>query len=206
MIKINLLPVAKKKVPALGKARIPKLDLKKIKLPVGWIVVGLVLIGISLAIMALINLRFQQRTQQIQMDIAEMQRKIEAFNVDIMKIEEAKRVKGELFQKIEIIRGLKESQRGPVRMMAALSDSTPQGLWLSDLRPVGESVYNIGGYATQTKSIVTFINNISKSPYFYSVELVGLSQATLPNYAEGIQQFTLNARIKYREEEGQTRQ
>lgn len=206
MIKINLLPVAKKKAPAVGKAKVPKLELKKIKLPIGWIVVGLIFIGVSLAIMALINLRFQQRTQQIQSDIAEMKRKIEAFNVDIVKIEEAKRVKGELFQKIEIIRSLKESQSGPVRMMAALSDSTPPGLWLSELRPVGEAVYNITGYAIQTKLIVDFINNISKSPYFSSVELIGLSQANLPNYPENIQQFVLSANIKYRGEEGQTRQ
>ena len=206
MIKINLLPVAKKKAPVIGRPRLPKLEFKKLKLPIGWIITGLLLIGLSLGVMQFVNLRFKQRGEQIQMDIAEMQRKIEVFKVDILKIEDAKRVKGELFQKIEIIRGLKESQRGPVRMMAALSDSIPQGLWLSDLKPIGESIYSITGYSLQTKSIVDFVNNISKSPYFYGTELANLAQATLPNYPMPIQQFEIRARIKYREGEGQVKQ
>jgi len=200
MIKINLMPTKRK--PTVAKPKVPKPKVAKVRIKVPWgtIIIGLILIGASLAVMSVINGRLDQQAEQIRFETADLNRKIAALKVDIRKIEEAKRVKGEVMQKIEIIRNLKEAQHGPVRMMAALSDSMPEGVWITDFRPESETVYSVSGMALNTKVLVQFIYALDASPYFHSIELLGLSRTVLPNFPLPLQSFSLKVNVKYEKE------
>jgi len=197
MIKINLVPTKKK--PTVAKVKVPKPKISKVKISVPWgtIIIGIILVGASIAVMNTLNGRFQRQAEQIRFETQDINRKIAALKVDIRKIEEAKRVKGEVTQKIEIIRSLKEAQRGPVKMMSSLSDAIPEGVWITDLRPEGEAVYNMQGMAINTKALVQFIYSLDATPHFHSIELMGLSRMTSPNFPVPLQSFSLKANVKY---------
>lgn len=74
-------------------------------------------------------------------------------------------------QKLRVIVQLKRNQTGPVLLLDEVSRRLPDGLWLTRMEAVEESV-DIQGAALSNTAIADFHSNLRASPYFDEVVLL----------------------------------
>ena len=167
MIRVNLLPEAKRKVAAVPKLGMPKF---KFELPIAWIIGGLAAVLVTCIALAVFHLTLQKNIKKIQGDIAQVEQQIATLKIDIAKVEEAKRRKNQLIQKLEVIDTLKRQQSGPVRLLDVLASCIPPKLWLQEISEDGK-IITITGNTLEENSIAQFMTNMEKSNFFIQVEL-----------------------------------
>jgi type IV pilus assembly protein PilN len=100
----------------------------------------------------------------------------------------------QLRAKLATIEVLERQRRGPVHVLDDLSESTPEKLWLTEMRESGGGMTLLGkGLDNQT--IAQFMRKLAASRFFENVDLVETKQVE-----EGqakLKQFTISARVNY---------
>ncbi len=88
------------------------------------------------------------------------------------QIAAARQEKDQIEQKVALIESLRNSQRGPVRLMNQLLDAIPNDpkLWLTNLMQRGGGV-TLEGRAFDVPTIADFIAKLGRQPLFRNVEL-----------------------------------
>jgi type IV pilus assembly protein PilN len=158
MIKINLLsegkrPAAVRKARGAGEAR----DLA----------LWMLLLGALLGILATggywwyLNGKLQEKQEEV----AQAQKDVDALQAVIKEVEDFKKKKKNLADKIAIINELKSNQRGPVRVMDYISRALPELLWLDRLKMNASSI-EIDGRAFNPNAVANFMDNLDKVPEF----------------------------------------
>jgi len=156
MIKINLLPT-KKMRKALG--------IKQELLLSGLL---LVLLGILLGLLW----GWQtNRVENLTMQKNEKKQKLDQLKKVVAEVEQFKKDKALYEQKIQIIQDLEAKQSGPVHVLDELSLDITDKLWFQSLSLKGDTL-TLSGSAFANISIVDFINNLKRSPYFQNVQLL----------------------------------
>jgi type IV pilus assembly protein PilN len=83
--------------------------------------------------------------------------------------------KAELSEKLALIDRLRVSQRGPVTLLATVSRSIPDGLWLMELTEKGPSI-QVEGRAASLTAVTDFVERLQNSGQFdRPVEIVTTS-------------------------------
>jgi len=165
MIKVNLLPEqARRKTAKKKRAKV------KFEFPLAWILGGLATIIAVCIGLAIVHLSLQKKVKAIESEIAMVESQIASLKIDIGKVDQAKRVKNQLIQKLEVIDSLKRQQSGPVRLLDELAACIPPKLWLQEMTEDGASI-QVKGNAMEDTSISQFMNNMNKNAYFTNVEL-----------------------------------
>ena len=178
MIKINLLPVrvSKKKETAIQQ---------------------LVVAGVAVVVIALIvtSLYIFKRVQiaTAQENITSANNKISELKVKIGKLEELKTLKEQVRKKLEVLDQLRKNKTGPAQRLAALSDLTPEQLWLTGYSESGQDV-KISGIASNEDLIAQFMKSLEASSDFMAVELV-VSEQTVVSDAK-MKKFDINMRLE----------
>jgi type IV pilus assembly protein PilN len=99
------------------------------------------------------------------------QKEIDRFEPQLKQVEEFKKTKAEIEQKLDVIQGLNEARSGPVHMLDELATHTPDRIWISKV-----SVHNgrmlMEGMSLDNELVALFLTALEESPYFKSVELV----------------------------------
>jgi type IV pilus assembly protein PilN len=99
------------------------------------------------------------------------QKEIDRFEPQLKQVEEFKKTKAEIEQKLDVIQGLNEARSGPVHMLDELATLTPDRIWISKV-----SVHNgrmlMEGMSLDNELVALFLTALEESPYFKSVELV----------------------------------
>lgn len=196
MIKINLLsegkrPTAVRRAKATGGKLFRSEDLAK------WLFVGsLLLLLAGFGVYWWILYSDLKRTND---QIAEVNEELRELAPIIKEVAEFKAKKAELEHKIEVIRTLKDNQRGPVRILDEVSRGLPELLWLMRLDMTANNV-SITGQTFSTNAVAAFIENLDRVPDFqeprrtqttreddvYNFSLqFGYRPVTLANPAEG---------------------
>src|SRR6202023_3993697 len=88
-----------------------------------------------------------------------------ALQAVIKEVEDFKRKKKNLTDKIAVINELKSNQRGPVRVMDYISRALPELLWLDRLKMNASSI-EIEGRAFNPNAVANFMDNLDKVPEF----------------------------------------
>jgi type IV pilus assembly protein PilN len=91
------------------------------------------------------------------------------------QVVQMEREKQELQEKLSVIRDLEAKKFGPVRMLADLSDATPDKLWLTDFSEKGGSI-RLAGLGVDEQTVADFMRRLSTSPYFRNVDLEETSE------------------------------
>ena len=106
-------------------------------------------------------------------------RELDRVKAEIMALEsivkevEAFQARRELLEKqIEVIGGLKRNQRRPAERLDALSNSLPEKVWLARVDEKGNRLQITGKSLNGNVGIATFMENMSRSPWFGTAELV----------------------------------
>jgi type IV pilus assembly protein PilN len=158
MIKINLLsegkrPAAVRKARGVGEVR----DLA----------LWMLLLGALLGVLAAggywwyLNGKLKEKQEEV----AQVQKEVDALQAVIKEVEDFKKKKKNLADKIAIINELKSNQRGPVRVMDYISRALPELLWLDRMKMNASSI-EIEGRAFNPNAVANFMDNLDKVPEF----------------------------------------
>lgn len=164
MIRINLLNEGRRPA-AVRKARGPSLgdrDWTNLTL------IGAIVLGVLITLGYWWHLGNVRDDVQAEVEVAEAE--VERLRPILAEVEEFKTKKADLERKIEVITDLKNQQRGPVRVMDAVSRGLPELLWL-DRMEVKQSQIQLTGRAFNVNAVSNFIENLDKVPEFQEPRL-----------------------------------
>jgi len=177
MIKINLLPTKKIR--------------KRIGLKQELLLSGLLLLLVLICEALLWNMQ-SHHIETLSLQKNRQQQELNHLKKVVAEVNRFKKDKKLYEQKIKIIKDLEAQQSGPVHVLDELSLNVPDKLWFRSLSMKGNYL-TLSGSAFANISIVDFINNLKKSPYFQDVQLKESKRSgrnKSPVYA-----YTLSTRI-----------
>ncbi len=179
MIRINLLPVREVEREA-GRRQETRL------VYLSMVLVLVVLGGIEAAT--------RMRLAPLKREYAKLQSDIVALDKKSAELTKLEGERKDLEEKLKTIATLEAKKVGPVNVLADLSDSAPEQVWLLEFKESG-GLATISGLGLDDQTIANFMRNLDTSPYFDSVDLVETAQSEL----EGVQlkRFVVNARLSY---------
>lgn len=112
----------------------------------------------------------------------------------LKKAARLKAEKAELERKVSIIGGLRGAQRQPARLLAAISQSLPEQMWLDAIRDTGGRL-EITGRSFDNENLAAFMENLGAVPGvpFSRLALVESKAETL--HGRPIVAFTVSAHL-----------
>lgn len=155
MIEINLLPHREAKRAA---------DLRQ---NLAVLVLGLVVVG---GVIALVDRNLSRDQLAAEAAVRQLEADIARYRPEEQQVAAFKQKRGELEDKIDVIRGLDRARSGPVRILDELSNSTPERLWLTSLLTEGIAI-TVEGDSLDTGVVADFLRALNGSPYFVEVDL-----------------------------------
>jgi len=179
MLKINLLPVREARRKADVRQQLMQL------------VFGLL---ITLGAIAVVHSRISDQISQAQTHVAQMETDITKFKPQLDQVASFKKRKAELLRKIDVIDSLDRARSGPVRVLAEISDRTPDRLWLTSMETKGNTVL-LQGLSLDNELVAVFLRGLNDSPFFGEVDLGGTK---LGNNKSGLKlvKFNINAQLQ----------
>lgn len=180
MIKINLMPVKKRRRPKVTVPKVPILPMM--------IVSALTLIAVGYLWFSIEN-----KISTLKADKVSKEKTLAELKIKIKEVENFEKDNKRYEEKTNIIEQLKKNQSGPVRLLDEISSGIPERVWLSSLNESGGTV-NIEGLAFSNSDIVSFVTNLKGSKYLIDVGLIESKQAVQEKVP--VYQFKLTFKIK----------
>jgi type IV pilus assembly protein PilN len=179
MIRINLLPVTETARVA-GRRQ----DIALGALAIGGLVLALVgAHGWQKARLFAANRSLRQVAQELQA--------IQGPYADVQRLEAQK---SELREKLRVIAQLEAKKVGPVRILAGLSESTPEKLWLTEYADLGGTV-KLTGLGVDEQTVADFMRRLGTLTFFRQVDLDETSQVTQDGAK--VKKFVIRAQMDY---------
>ena len=178
MIKVNLLPVKRK---------------KKHKPIPSFIVTMVIIVLVTIIVMANLAFFFNSRLSKKKALFKTNENKIVELKQKIKEVENFEQLNKTIEQRNGIIEQLRKNQSMPVRLLDEASNLLPSGVWLDKMAVSGENV-SMEGYAFANADIVTYIDNIKNSQTFTEVYLQESKSTTIENTP--LYMFKLTFKIK----------
>ena len=176
MIRVNLLPVR-----AAKRKETIRLQL----MASGAITVLVVLISFGIYI-KMASMRGDSE-EKLRKDKAEQ----EALKREIGVLEEINKQKAVIMDKLNTVKSLEEAKTGPVELLKAIGEATPDKAWLASLTDEGKSI-RLVSYAINENTMSDFMRNLQKNKkMFENVELEGLSRILETETGLEVVSFTL---------------
>jgi type IV pilus assembly protein PilN len=156
MIRINLLPVREER----RKANARRLALTLVAAVAG-----------SLVLSGLVHAKLLHDISSANQMAQQTQAEIDRFGPQLKQVEEFKKTKAEIEQKLDVIQGLNEARSGPVHMLDELANHTPDRIWVTKIGVKGGRL-EMEGMSLDNELVALFLTALEESPYFKDVELV----------------------------------
>ncbi|MBM4136576.1 MAG: hypothetical protein FJ241_07065 [Nitrospira sp.] len=180
MIKINLLPIARKRR-------------KKPKPVPSFIIIMTITTVVVAVIMAYLVFFFNSQLAAKKAQFAANERKIAELKEKIAAVENFEKLNKSIQQKKEIIEQLRKNQSIPVKLLDEISNLLPKGVWLQTMTVSGESI-DVEGYAFTNSEIVSYVDNVKTSKVFFDVYLQESKNTVIENVS--IYNFRLTFKMK----------
>ena len=178
MIKVNLLPIKRK---------------KKHKPIPSFIVTMVIIVLVTIIVMANLAFFFNSRLSKKKALFKTNENKIVELKQKIKEVENFEQLNKTIEQRNGIIEQLRKNQSMPVRLLDEANNLLPSGIWLDKMAVSGENV-SMEGYAFANSDIVTYIDNIKNSQLFTEVYLQESKSTTIENTL--LYMFKLTFKIK----------
>ena len=179
MIRINLLP-GEEAERAAGRRQ---------NLALGTVVFGVALAGLVAA-----HLWQGIRSSSEHRELSRVQtelKTIEGPYADALRFEQQKQ---ELREKLRVIGQLEAKKVGPVRILADLSNATPDKLWLTDFSDQNGTL-RLTGIGIDEQTVADFLRRLGTLPFFQSVDLDETSQ--VDQEGAKLKKFVIRGQIDY---------
>jgi type IV pilus assembly protein PilN len=177
MIKINLLPVKKKK--------------KAKQLP-GFVVSMVLLLLGAAVISAYLVYFFNGRVSARKETIAKNDAKIEELSKKIKAVENYEKLNATYQKNKEIIEQLGKNKTLPVKVLDEVSALLPVGVWLTTLDVKGTNI-DLSGMGFTNSDVVNYVDNLKKSSFFTDVYLKESRQQPSEGYSAYM--FSLSCKV-----------
>ena len=179
MIRINLLPVEEAERAAE----------RRTNLALGSLVLG-IMVFVFVVAHVWQTARFASANRQLRRINADIAALAGPY-ADVTRMEQQKK---ELSEKLRVISQLEAKKVGPVRILAGLSEATPEKLWLTEYADAGGKL-KLTGFGSDEQTVADFLRKLGVLPVFQSVDLDETSQAT----QEGVKlkKFVISGQIDY---------
>lgn len=179
MIRINLLPVKKKKQRNTAIVQL-----------VAMVSVLLISLLGAWAWTAYYDAQVQDQEDQI----AKNNEEIARLNKIIGEVKQLEAQKKRLKSQLDVIKKLERGKTGPVRVLDDLSSYIPKRVWITSFKEKGKSL-TLGGVGLENADISEFLRALEKSKYFSNVKL----QFTESTSQGGVTifKFQLTCRVDY---------
>jgi len=155
MIKVNLLPLKRKKKPK--------------PLPSYLVIMILVTVIVGI-IMAYLTFFFSSRLSDKKNQFAANEKKIAELKEMIKAVEDFEKRNKTFKERNDIIEQLSRNKSLPVKILDEVSALLPAGVWLQTMS-VSAGTMNLEGYGFTNNDIVSYVDNIKNSPLFTEVYL-----------------------------------
>lgn len=165
MIKVNLLPIKRKKKPK----PIPSFLLTAAA------VTAVVLI-VMLGLIFVFNTRLSTKKSQYKAN----ETKLTELKAKIKEVENFEKLNMTIQERNTIIEQLRRNQSIPVKLLDEAGLLLPNGVWLNTMTVSGENV-NIDGYAFANSDIVSYVDNMKNSQTFTDVFLQESKSTNIDN-------------------------
>jgi type IV pilus assembly protein PilN len=163
MIKVNLLPVKRRKKPK----------------PIPAFVVTMIVVTISVGIiMAYLVFFFNSRLEAKKVQYKDNEKKIAEIKEKIKAVENFEQVNKLFQQRTSIIEQLRKNQSIPVKLLDEISKLLPNGVWLQTMTMSGENI-TIDGYAFANSDVVSYVDNLKNSKIFTEIYLQESKSSTI---------------------------
>ena len=106
-----------------------------------------------------------------QQELARIEVEIKHLEEVIKEVQQFETKQEALHKKVGAIEDIKTTQRRPARLLADISRSLPEKMWLVSIKEVGTGL-QISGKSFDNPGIAAFMENLERSPSFSNVELV----------------------------------
>jgi len=166
MIRINLLPVREER---------RKQDLQQFVALMAAVLIG------SVALASVFHWSLRSDLSETKTAIKQTEQQIERFGPQLEKVQEYKKTKAQIEQKLAVIEELEESRSGPVHMLDELAIHAPDRLWITKLQASGRTV-QISGLSLDNELVATFMTALESSAYFKGVELQSTEAKTINGF------------------------
>ena len=177
MIKVNLLPIKKK---------------KKAKRVPTFAVAALALAGVSVVVMLYLLYFFNAKFEDRKKKIAENEQKIAELEKKIKDVADYEKRNQDYKMRKDIIEQLGKSKTIPVKVLDEVSKQLPNGVWLTafDFRGADLTLNCIGFTNTD---VVNYVNNLKNSKLFSDVYLRESVQAQSSGFS--VYNFSITMRV-----------
>ncbi|MEW6107800.1 MAG: PilN domain-containing protein [Nitrospirota bacterium] len=178
MIKVNLLPVKKKK-----KAK-----------PVPAFLISTILITLIVcAVLAYFIYFFTSRVSIRQAKVRENEQKIQELKEKIKEVEDFEKRNTVFQQRKEIIEQLGKNKTLPVKILSEISALLPVGVWLNTMDVKGTDI-SLSCTAFTNTDVVNYVNNLKNSNLFTDIYLQESIQS--PTSGFSLYSFKLTFKVK----------
>jgi type IV pilus assembly protein PilN len=157
MIRINLLPARE------AKRRI----VLRNQLQLAVLLLLLLVVGLGA-----ITLSQSQKRAELEQELVRVETEIASLETIVKEVEVFEARKDQLQRQIEVVTNLKKNQRRPALLMDALSRSLPDQVWLMQVQERGADMQITGKSLNGNVGIAAFMENLGRSPWFGTAELV----------------------------------
>jgi Tfp pilus assembly protein PilN len=193
MIKINLLPTAKKgkaTKPKAAKAAGPGIKLPPIQSTVIYII-GIVLVVL---IVGFFLISHSMQTSKLNQSITKLEATLNELRVYVQTVDSLERREKQLGDIITPIRDLNRNRFFIAHVMDEVSSRIPEFTWLTslDINSAGSTI-GIKGTTASNLLVAEFMNRLEESPYINNVDLTVLEKKTVEK--QEMMEFTLTANI-----------
>lgn len=178
MIKVNLLPVKKKK--------------KKQPLPTFFISMLIVTLA-SGAVLAYLVFFFSGRVAERQERVRRNETTIAELKQKIKDVEDYEKRNAMFQQRKEVIETLGRNKTVPVKVLDEINAQLPPGVWLTGMDVAGDKI-NLTCTAFTNTDVVNYVDNLKKSKLFTDIYLQESVQAQAAGYS--LYNFKLNFKVK----------
>ncbi|NWF99141.1 MAG: PilN domain-containing protein [Nitrospirae bacterium] len=178
MIKVNLLPVKRKK-----KAKpLPK-----------FIIISVLSTVVICILMAYLTFFFSSMLSQRKIQFKENERKIAQLKDQIKAVDDFEKKNKMFKERTEVIEQLSKNRSVPVKILAEISSLLPKGIWLQAMSVTNQNVV-INGFGYTNSEIVSFVDNLKASQLFMDVYLEESKSAEKEKIS--VYTFKLSCKVK----------
>jgi type IV pilus assembly protein PilN len=178
MIRINLLPVKRKKKP---KAIPP------------YVIYGVLVTVVVVAAAGYSFWYLNSTLSALKKQRSDNEATITELKNKIKEVENFEAQKKTLEERKNIIEQLRKNQSLPVKTLSEMSSVLPNGVWLNSMSVSGMNI-SLSGTGFTNEDVVNYVDNLKKSQVFMDVVLGGTQKLTVGKIIT--YNFTLTCRLK----------
>lgn len=178
MIRINLLASKKR---------------KKLNKGIYELILFLMIVGFLVASCFIINSSLDNQILIAKNEISKLDREFKRLSKIKKEVDGFKKQKEELQKKIDLVKRLKQGQKGYYEILRNLEYAMPEDVWISNFDFKNDSL-NLNGSSLRTASINEFILNLYATKMFDNIDLKIVKKITVENI--DINDFSITAKVK----------